>query len=513
MGASDREVDEAEGDPSGLVARLRGLLSRSPTDGDAPDKVNFQTRMFGSAAFFRLWLAQAVASLGDWLGFLAILALASSIGLESDQQGTSIGIVMAARIIPGLFFSGPAGVLIDRMDRKQVMVVTTLVRAGVVATLPFVDSVLGLVFASFVLELASLLFQPAKDAAVPNLVPADRLASANSLGLAAAYGTFPVASLLFALLAKVAEWLGEIDVFDALIPRDEAVAFYAQGLCYIGAAGLIARLAIPRDHVRVHEDESVDLGSVFTDIKEGWSYAFLNPVVRAVNLGLCMGLIGGGMLVPLGDVFSRNVLDAGTGGFGVITSCLGVGVAAGVIGVSARHNHIRKERTFVLSLFAAGVALLVAVSISSLALVAPAVVAMGVFAGAAYVLGYTLLQSAADDELRGRVLAGTYTLIRVCLLFSMAIGPVLLDLLDGVSDWLFGNDNSVDLFGVEMALPGVRLTLWLASLVMIGAAALAGWSLRSAYARQAAAGARAGAGVGNDTDHASSRTAEEVRSL
>lgn len=484
MAASDREV---EGDPSGLVARLRSLLSRSGSEDGAEDRVDFRTRMFGSAAFFRLWLAQAVASLGDWLGFLAILALASRIGLESGQQGTSIGIVMAARIIPGLFFSGPAGVLIDRMDRKQVMVVTTLVRAGVVATLPFVDSVLGLVFASFVLEMASLLFQPAKDAAVPNLVPADRLASANSLGLAAAYGTFPVASLLYALLAEVAQWLSSIELFDALETSQEAVAFYAQGLCYVGAAVLIARLAIPRDHVRLHEDESVDLGAVFTDIKEGWHYAFLNPVVRAVNVGLGVGLIGGGMLVPLGDVFSQKVLHAGTGGFGVITTSLGVGVAAGVIGVSARHSHIRKERTFVLSLFAAGVALLVAASISSLALVVPVVVAMGVFAGAAYVLGYTLLQSAADDELRGRVLAGTYTLVRVCLLFSMAIGPVLLDPLDGLSDSLFGGDRTLDLVGLDMALPGIRLTLWVAGMLMIGAAALAGWSLRSAYARRSAA--------------------------
>jgi dTMP kinase len=493
MDASDPEV---EGDPSGLVARLRSLLHRSGTE----DKADFRSRMFGSPAFFRLWLAQAVASLGDWLGFLAILALASRIGLESGQQGTSIGIVMAARIIPGLFFSGPAGVLIDRMDRKQVMVVTTIVRAGVVATLPFVDSVLGLVFASFVLELASLLFQPAKDAAVPNLVPADRLASANSLGLAAAYGTFPVASLLFALLAKVAAWLGGIELFDSLKTSQEAVAFYAQGLCYVGAAVLIARLAIPRDHVRLHEDEAVDLGAVFTDIKEGWHYAFLNPVVRAVNIGLGVGLIGGGMLVPLGEVFSRRVLDAGTEGFGVITSCLGVGVAAGVIGVSARHSRIRKERTFVLSLFAAGVALMVAASISSLALVVPAVIAMGVFAGAAYVLGYTLLQSAADDELRGRVLAGTYMLVRVCLLFSMAIGPFLLDLLDGLSDQLFGSDRTLELVGIDMALPGVRLTLWVASLLMVGAAGLAGWSLRSAFARRSTAEAQHPSGTASEPE-------------
>ena len=69
------------------------------------------------------------------------------------------------------------------------------------ATLPFVQNVAGLVLASLVLEVFTLLWSPAKDSEVPNLVPHDHLTTANSLSLAAAYGTFPFASLLFALLA------------------------------------------------------------------------------------------------------------------------------------------------------------------------------------------------------------------------------------------------------------------------------------------------------------------------
>jgi dTMP kinase len=71
-------------------------------------------------------------------------------------------------------------------------------------------------------------------------------------------------------------------------------------------------------------------------------------------------------------------------------------------------------------------------------------------------------------------------LVRVCRLFSMAIGPLLLDPLDGLSDALFGSDRTIDLLGVDMALPGIRLTLWLAGLLMVGAGVLAGLSLRSA---------------------------------
>lgn len=472
-------------DPSALVAKLRALRQGAQPPGEG-EKADFQTRVFGSHEFFRLWAAQVAASTGDWLGFFAILALASRLGLASGQTGTSIGLVMAARIVPGLFFSAPVGALIDRLDRKQVMVVTMLLRAGVVATLPWVDSVLGLVFASFVLEMASMMFQPAKDASVPNLVPAERLASANSLGLAAAYGTFPVASILFALLAKVAEWLGDITFLDYLKTSQEAVAFYVQVSFYLIAAMIITRIAIPKNHASIRrEDETIDLGAVFTDIKEGWHYAFITPVVRAVNVGLAVGLIGGGMLVPLGQTFAKDVLNAGQSGYGVFVAALGLGVGAGVIGVSARQNSLHKERAFVISVFGAGIALLVGVSMWTLGLAALTVAVMGVFAGASYVIGYTLLHENVDDELRGRVFAGTYILVRLCVLLSMAVGPFLVDVFDGVSDKIAGDDQKIDLLGVEISVPGVRLTLWFAGIIMLAAAFLSArslWEARSSAA-------------------------------
>jgi MFS family permease len=279
MDARDHDFD----DPSEVVVALRAL------HGHPGEGASFAERIFGTPTFFRLWLAQALSSLGDWLGFLAILILANRLG-----SGASVGLVMAARIVPGFFLSAGAGVLIDRMDRKQVMVASMLVRALVVASLPFVDSVIGLVFASLVLELATLFFSPAKEATVPNLVPVEKLATANSLGLAAAYGTFPVAAGLFALLAEVAEWLGGIQAFDSLRTSQEAVAFYVNVVCYLAAALIIHRLAIPRDHIRTLDDRApIDLGQVFEEIKEGWHYAFIAPVAGALSAAALSGLRSG----------------------------------------------------------------------------------------------------------------------------------------------------------------------------------------------------------------------------
>ena len=69
------------------------------------------------------------------------------------------------------------------------------------------------------------------------------------------------------------------------------------------------------------------------ELKEGWHYVFINPTVRAVNLGLACGLIGGGMLVPLGRCSPTEVLGAGAGGYGLFITALGFGVAIGAVGV------------------------------------------------------------------------------------------------------------------------------------------------------------------------------------
>jgi dTMP kinase len=453
-------------------------------------------RVYGSAEFFRLWLAQAVSSLGDWLGFFAILILASRLG--ASAPGASIGLVMAARIIPGFFLSAGAGVVVDRMDRRRVMVVTMAVRAGVVATLPFVDNVLGLVFASLVLELATLFFSPAKEALVPNVVPVGKLTQANSLGLAAAYGTFPLAAGLFAVLAEVAEWLGGIAALDALRTSQEAVAFYANVVCYVISAVLIYRLVVPQTHVEAAQDRAdrAEGANVLDEIKEGWHYAFINPVVRAVVVGLACGLIGGGMLVPLGQTFAEDVLGAGPSGYGVFTFALGIGVATGVIGVSALQARLPKERTFVVSCWCAGAALLAGVAMTSLLVAAVFVAAMGVFAGSVYVLGFTLLHENVEDEIRGRIFAALYTLVRLCLLLSMALGPILADVFDQLSESLV--DRRIDV-GFAIALPGVRITLWLAGVIMLGAGGLAAMSLR-APAPEGAGGSTTGSGpVGGST--------------
>jgi MFS family permease len=100
---------------------------------------------------------------------------------------------------------------------------------------------------------------------------------------------------------------------------------------------------------------------------------------------------------------------------------------------------------------------------------------LGIGAGAVYVLGFTILQESVSDDLRGRIFSTLYTLVRLCLLLAFAVGPFLTDLLDRLAKSWF--DRRVHL-GITVYLPGVRLTLWLAGLIILGAAVLAIGSFR-----------------------------------
>jgi MFS family permease len=447
------------------------------------DRPGWHVRLFGTHEFFRLWVVQVVSSLGDWLGFSAIILLATRVG--GGGGAGAISLVMAARIIPGFFFGPLAGVLVDRWDRRKVMIACDVGRACVVGSLPFVDSIWGLVLASLLLEVFTLLWSPAKEATVPNLVPSDHLTTANSLGLAAAYGTFPFAALLFALLAGVSEWLGRFEALDVLRLDQMSLALYVDVLTFLFAAFMVSTLVIPsRERAPRATSRRVALGTTLQELKEGWHYIFINHTVRAVNVGLATGLIGGGMLIPLGAVFATDVLDAGAAAYGLFTTALGFGVASGVILISVLQRRLPKAQIFTTSLFVAGAALFLAASSSTLWATVACIFVMGVFVGPVYVVGFALLQEEVDDELRGRVFSSLQTLVRLCVLISMVAGPLLAAVLGEAGEQWFG--GTLDIGVVVIAIPGVRLALWLAALIIIGAAFLALHSVRSGQRNRAA---------------------------
>jgi dTMP kinase len=155
--------------------------------------------------FRRLWLVLGVASLGDWLGLLATATFAADQVHGGAAKGFAFGGVIAIRLLPALVLGPLAGVMADRWDRRYTMVVCDVLRFVLFASIPTValfsdDATITVgwaAIATFIIESITLIWLPAKEAAVPNLIPKARLETSNQLTLVTTYGVTPVLASLF----------------------------------------------------------------------------------------------------------------------------------------------------------------------------------------------------------------------------------------------------------------------------------------------------------------------------
>lgn len=456
-------------------------------------------RLFSTRPFFKLWLAQVFSSLGDWVGLFAILAITARV---SHNSAAAVSLVMAARMLPGFFLATLGGVIVDRFDRRKVMVCCDIGRAGLISLLPFVNSLGVLVGVSFLIEILTLLWGPAKDATVPHFVPDENLATANSLSLVASYGTFPLGALISAALVVVAGWLGGFEALASLKVDKEVLALWFDAITYITSAVIVFGLPIPRR--KRQRGGRIEWTSTFSEIKEGLVFIRNDRFARAVIVGLGGGVIGAGAMVPLGTVFAVEVLGS-SAQFLVLMTALGTGAAIGVFGLLAFQRRLPRDTTFEWAVMGAGGALALAAMFNVGGLAALSVATVGACAGAAYVTGFTLIQENVSDELRGRTFATLYAVVRLCLLLSLTVSPLFADLYE----WIFGlfdSDQRITLGGFSYGFPGVRLALWGGAVLTV---------LSGLYARRELRAMRALAGVprhpanGHPSPHLKPRPPEE----
>jgi MFS family permease len=183
-------------------------------------------------------------------------------------------------------------------------------------------------------------------------------------------------------------------------------------------------------------------------------------------------------VIPLGKTFSREVLSAGPSGYGLLLCGLGTGASLGVIALSALKRKPSNELVFAGAVVGTGCGLIALAASSSLWPAIVLVATFGVCAGASYVAGFTVIQEHVSDELRGRTFAALYTMIRFCLMVSLTVSPAVSSLLNRLSDAVVG--RSVSAFGHSLALPGVRLTLWLGGALVVVAGLVARREVRVA---------------------------------
>jgi dTMP kinase len=421
--------------------------------------------------FARLWWSSAISSLGDWITFFASLALADSIGGKSG-----VLVPLISRLIPGLLFGALAGVLADRMDRKRTMVISDFGRGVLVLALLFVAPIAqsngagvglwALATINFMLELLTLIRQPAREAALPTLVDAHQLVGANSLSLAAAYGTGPLGSAMYAMLAAAYERAGGIGVFDTA----EGLAFGVDSVTFVVSGIIVATIAIPAPELVAEAEEAdrprsgfrIDFKQPLRDLWDGVRFVAGVESVRNVVLGMATALFGGGALIALGQSFSRDVLGGGASGFGILVTALGIGVGVGMLAVSVFAAELsRRDLAFAVSLTFTGLGIVFAALAATVWGASGWVFVTGVTIGFAYVMGFTHLHETVDDTLRGRTFAALFTLVRTAFLVSVTLAVAVAAALDNRFPSPFDNGirNVLVLGGVIIMASGLG-TLW-----------------------------------------------------
>jgi dTMP kinase len=330
--------------------------------------------------------------------------------------------------------------------------------------LPFWDNLLGLVVLSFLIEILTLLWGPAKDASVPNIVKdPDQLASANTFGLVAAYGTFLIGAVFFAILAGVSKWLGGLPHLVLFHDQPNLLPIWVDALTFLVSALLISRLRL--DEGERGAVKRVRFSQTRHDIVDGLKFVRSNPLVRGVMIGLAGGLIGGGMIIPLGPLFAHDVLGGGNSTFGILMIAFGVGAAIGVVTLLMAQRRLPRPAVFTGAVFATGSAMIGTGAVSSLTPAVFLVALLGAGAGCAYITGFTVLQESVSDDMRGRTFSTLYTVVRLCLLLSLTLGPFVSSALGSISKAI--TDGSVRVGTAHLSLPGPRLALWFGGLVTI----------------------------------------------
>ncbi|HEU4528830.1 MAG TPA: dTMP kinase [Actinomycetota bacterium] len=399
-------------------------------------------------AFSKLLAAQTMSSLGDWVGFVAVAALVKRLG--GDVAAYAVAGVMVARMLPAILFGPIAGVLVDRMDRKRMMMLADLSRAALYATMPFLGKLSLIFLVSFVIECFSLLWSPARDASLPNLVPRRQLANANSLGLVTTYGTLPLGGLIFAFLA------GGSDLIPWLSDNPEALPLLLDGATFLFSAFMLSRIRFPPPSART--GEKLDMSRVGRDIVDGLRFLRESTLASAMTLGIVVAFTSVGAVLAIGPLFADDTLGAGNTGWGILVTSFGVGMAIGMGLSNKMVDLVEREHVFVWSLLAAAGTLFALAAMPSIELASILTVILGVFCGSAWVSGYVLLQENVEDEFRGRTFGALTVLSRLGLFLSLAAFPVLAGIVG--SREVFVADERID-------LSGTRVALWVAGAMVV----------------------------------------------
>ena len=383
-------------------------------------------------SFRNLWYGQVISELGNWVNSIALYALI----LQLTGSGMAMAAAMMAKLLPMVIISPFAGVVIDRMDRRTVLIASDILRCFTVLCFLIVESRedLWLVYALTLFEVALTgFFEPARSAILPSIVKKNHLVTANAISGA-------TWSIMLTLGAALGGFV--VSLFGV------KVAFILDALTYLLSAWFIIKISYP--NTKSEEPIKKNNSSGIKGLLEGGRYLISHPIVLALAL-LKSGMAIKGGIMTLIPLFANRLWSdpaAVSVAVGIMFSSRGIGSAIGPILIRKWLGESPKIlQGSILAAFFLGSLTLLAFSVSKNLWTASLFIGLsGMFGSIVWVFSTALIHLEADRQFLGRI---------------FGIEMALLTLIMGISNGVVG----VAIDGLQMTIQSV--ILWMSGLYMI----------------------------------------------
>jgi putative nucleotidyltransferase with HDIG domain len=382
--------------------------------------------------FRRLWIGQAISYFGDMMN---TTGLAIMLFLVTHSPSV-VALGLIAKAAPTVLFGLIAGALVDRFNRQRVMILTDIARAVMTVTIPFLALTWlpGVFIVVFLVATASTLFNPAKQAILPNLVPAEFLVKANSL-ISSSEKTMELLGFSLAgLIAAIASWQPLFIV--------DAATFIVSAITLLGVAD--------RSRIQARTVRLLD------DIREGSRFVLNNRTLRS-TMGLTfVAVIFGSLTVPILVVMAFGPLEGGAFGYGVLEAAIGAGAIVGALAAPGVMNRWPAGTLILAGVGGTGLAAALTGFSRSVPTAAVFLFLSGVANTIYYVSLISVTQAETPDRLRGRVMSTRFLLVQLGLLGGMGLSGPLTDRLGAPLVFVMAGFLLVCAAAIGFAFPDLR---------------------------------------------------------
>jgi len=368
-------------------------------------------------SFLAVWSASVVSGLGDKIAVIALYLLVYRV----TGRAVDLGLLAAVQILPAILLGPLAGLILDKYNRKTVMVWSEVGSALVVAALPFAGSLNQVYLLAGLLAVGRQFTGPARLALVPDVVPGEQLDKANALAMV----TKNVVLLAGPAIggAVVAIW-------------STSTAFWLDAVTFLASAGILLsrRFTYLESEVDGKRRAAGPLTPgdtiamrAWRGLREGIAILWGRPRLRFAFLFLSATVFVTAMQTPLVVLVIKDILGQGDAALGFVLSASGLGGIAGALVGGMLLAGRRPLRTVTWLLAVDGVLLMLFAVNHNYWLALGLFGCFGAVGTVAQISLATFLQRETPEKQRGRIFGWLGAIIGPLSLISVTAGPLVAD--------------------------------------------------------------------------------------